>query len=60
MGWICSWDREERTTYVILIGTPFRNVCSEVPATGEHMYLRSHIVEWIELAQDGVKWQALV
>jgi len=51
VGWICSWDREERTAYVILIGNPFGNACSEVPRTGEHMYLRSHVVEWIELAQ---------
>ena len=33
MGWICSWDREERTTYVILIGNPLGNVCAEEPGT---------------------------
>jgi len=50
MGWICSWDREERSAYVILIANPFGNVCSEAPGNGEHMYLRSHVVKWTKLA----------
>lgn len=52
--------RGTRTTYVILIRKPLGNVCSEGPETGEHMYLRSQAVEWIELAQDRVKWRAFV
>jgi hypothetical protein len=66
INWRLRWagyvagTREARTTYVILIRKPLGNVCSEGPVTGGHMYWRNQVAEWIELAQDLVKWPAFV
>jgi hypothetical protein len=61
INWRLRWTgyiagtRGTRTTYVILIRKPLGRVCSEGPGTGELMYLRSQVGEWIELAHDRVK-----